>query len=335
MKTIAFFSNKQGVGTTTLVYHLAWMYADLGFSVLAADLDPQTDLSTASLDEDRLEELWPDGDHPGSILGAVSPILRGWGDAPEPHVEHVAVNLGLIVGDLGLSSFEARLSAAWPDRLDPDEPGFRAQSAFHRTILAAAERQAADLALIDVGPNLSAINRAAIIAADFVVFPLAPDLFSLQALRNAGPALREWRAAWHDRPEHRADRPDLAPPASAIAPAGYIVLRQTMQPGPPVRAYQKWTGRIPAVYRKEVLDRPGGDASSTEDDAECLATLKHYRSLMAMAHEARKPMFHLRAADGALGGHIYAVQDCYADFKALAASIAARCGVKQSADAGP
>ena len=54
-----------------------------------------------------------------------------------------------------------------------------------------------------------------------------------------------------------------------------------------------------------------------------------------MAHEARKPMFHLRAADGALGGHIYAVQDCHADFKALAASIAGRCRVTQSADADP
>ena len=56
---------------------------------------------------------------------------------------------------------------------------------------------------------------------------------------------------------------------------------------------------------------------------------------MAMAREARKPMFHLRAADGALGGHGHAVQDCYADFKTLAASTAARCGVNQSADADP
>ena len=41
MKTIAFFNNKGGVGKTTLVYHLAWMYAELGYSVVAADLDPQ------------------------------------------------------------------------------------------------------------------------------------------------------------------------------------------------------------------------------------------------------------------------------------------------------
>ena len=94
MKTIAFFNNKGGVGKTTLVYHLAWMYAELGYSVVAADLDPQANLSAVFLPEDRLEELWPDGAHHDSILGAVSPILRGLGDIREPHVERVAANLG-------------------------------------------------------------------------------------------------------------------------------------------------------------------------------------------------------------------------------------------------
>ena len=41
-----------------------------------------------------------------------------------------------------------------------------------------------------------------------------------------------------------------------------------------------------------------------------------------------EPMFHLRAADGALGGHIYAVRDCYADFERLARRIADKCGVR-------
>ena len=328
MRTIAFFNNKGGVGKTTLVHHLAWMYAELGFSVVAADLDPQANLSAVLLDEDRLECLWPDGDHPDSVLGAVSPFLRGLGDIREPHVEEIAPNLGLVVGDLGLSAFEAKLSSAWPDRLSRDESAFRIESAFHRIVLRAAGGRNADLVLIDVGPNLGAINRAAIIAADFVVFPLAPDLFSLQALRNVGPTLREWRSAWRDRLERRPDTDDLDLPSADIVPAGYVVMQHAVRTGSAVQAYQKWMVRIPDVYRREVLDGIADHISSTEGDSHCLATLKHYPSLMAMAREARKPMFHLKAADGALGGHSYAVQDCYRDFETLAKAIAATCGVR-------
>ena len=329
MKTIAFFNNKGGVGKTTLVYHLAWMYAELGFSVVAADLDPQANLSAVFLSENRLEKLWSDDDHHDSILGAVSPILRGLGDIREPHVEQIAANLGLIVGDLGLSSFEARLSSAWPGCLDRDEAAFRTESAFHRAILSAAHQQEADLALIDVGPNLGAINRAAIIATNFVVFPLAPDLFSLQALRNVGPTLEDWRNEWNDRLGRRPSAPDLALPAADILPAGYVVMQHAVREGRPVQAYQKWIRRIPKAYRKEALSQDGLEPYSTADDSECLATLKHYRSLMAMAHEVRKPMFHLKPADGALGGHIYAVQDCYEDFKRLAMTIADKCNIEK------
>jgi cellulose biosynthesis protein BcsQ len=331
MKTIAFFNNKGGVGKTTLVYHLAWMYAELGFSVVAADLDPQANLSAVFLSESRLEQVWSEGDHHESILGAVSPILRGLGDIREAHVERISANLGLLVGDLGLSSFEAKLSSSWPNCLDRDEAAFRTESAFHRAILNAAHKQGADLALIDVGPSLGAINRAAIIAANFVVFPLAPDLFSLQALRNVGPTLEDWRTEWHDRLDRRPQLPDLNLPSADILPAGYIVMQHAVREGRPVQAYQKWIRRLPRAYREEVLNRDGDGLgpSSTVDDSECLATLKHYRSLMAMAHEVRKPMFHLRAADGALGGHIYAVQDCREDFRRLATAIVERCDVKK------
>ena len=329
MKTVAFFNNKGGVGRTTLIYHLAWMYADLGISVVAADFDPQANLSAMFLSDDRLEELWPDGDHPESIYGSVSPILRGLGDIDDPHVEEVLANLGLLVGDLGLARFEARLSSAWPDCMSGDEAAFRAVSSFHRAILKAAEIREAELVLIDVGPDLGAINRAAILAANFVVFPLAPDLYSLQGLRNLGPTLRDWRSKWQDRMDRRPDDPDLPLPPGDMKPAGYVVMQNAVRSGSPVQAYQRWTTRIPGVYHEEALGKACAAASSTEDDPECLATLKHYPSLMDMAQEARKPMFLLRAADGALGGHIHAVQDCYADFKALAESIADKCGVER------
>ena len=145
MKTIAFFNNKGGVGKTSLAYHLASMYADLGLGVIAADLDPQANLSSMFLPEDRLEELWPDGEHPQSILGAIRPILKGTGDIADPHVEDISDNIGLLVGDLGLSTFEDKLSDAWPRCHDRDEAAFRVISAFYRVLHRAARSRGAQL----------------------------------------------------------------------------------------------------------------------------------------------------------------------------------------------
>src|SRR6266704_1595441 len=138
MKTIAFFSNKGRVGKTTLVYHLAWMFADMGHDVIAADLDPQSNLTSMFLDEDRLEELWPDGEHANTIHGVIEPILRGIGDIQAPHVEVIATQmglhsgaLGLVAGDLALSGFEDKLSDAWPRCHNRDESAFRTMTAFY------------------------------------------------------------------------------------------------------------------------------------------------------------------------------------------------------------
>ena len=171
MKTIAFFNNKGGVGKTSLVYHLAWMYADRGLRVLVADLDPQANLTAMFIDDDRLK-----------------PLVERTGDIREPHVEMVGgQGIGLVPGNLALSRFEDLLSQNWPDCLSGVVAPFRVMSAFHRIVMMATHQIQADIALIDVGPNLGAINRAALIAADQVVLPLAPDLFSLQGLRNLGP----------------------------------------------------------------------------------------------------------------------------------------------------
>ena len=57
---LTFFNNKGGVGKTSLAYHLAWMLSDIGYQVLACDLDPQANLTSMFINEKRLEVLWPD-----------------------------------------------------------------------------------------------------------------------------------------------------------------------------------------------------------------------------------------------------------------------------------
>jgi len=326
MRTIAFFNDKGGVGKTSLVFHLAWMYAELGVSVLAADLDPQANLSSMFLNDERMEELWSDDSHRKTIYGAVKPLWAGTGDVEGCYVESISDHLGLVVGDLALAATEEDLSSQWAVCLDRNERAFRVISAFWRVLEGAAEQSQAEIVLIDVGPNLGAINRAALIAAQNVVVPLAPDLFSLQGLKNFGPTLRDWRVGWSDR-KSRCPLPNLSIPEGAIRPAGYVVLQHAMRLDRPVQAYEKWIARIPELYREVVLDQHGTADLIGDSDPHRLAMLKHYRSLMPMAQEARKPMFFLKPADGAIGGHAQAVQACFADFRELARRVAASCDV--------
>jgi len=321
---VAFFNNKGGVGKTSLVYHLAWMYADLGRRVLAADLDPQANLTAAFLDEDRLEELWTENEGALTVVDAISPLLRGVGDiVATPHCEPVSEQLFLLVGNLALAQFEDELSQQWPHCMDGSERAFRVISAFWRLAQAAAAQIGAEVVLFDLGPNLGAINRAALVASDYVVIPLAADLFSLQGLKNLGPSVRSWRRQWDDRKARNPD-PTLDLPMGTIQPAGYVVLQDAIRLDRPVRAYERWMARIPAVYAKEIVERPLRGDETIATDPNCVGQLKHYRSLMPMAQEARKPIFHLQAADGALGAHAKAVADARGNFAALARAIAER-----------
>lgn len=83
---------------------------------------------------------------------------------------------------------------------------------------------------------------------------------------------------------------------------------------------------IPALYGKAMLDTQVTQA--LVDDPSHLRTVWYYGSLEPLATEARKPMFFLKPADGAIGGHVAAAQECYRNFRDVAQRVAARSGVK-------
>lgn len=168
---VSFFNNKGGVGKTSLVYHLAWMYAERGKQVVAVDLDPQSNLSSFFLTEEKIEALWLAEDQPNTIYRCIQPLIKGIGDILSPQLEEVELNsvaVALLVGD---------------------------------------------------------------------------------------------------------------------------------------------------------------EVPSLKTDPNRLGSLKHYRSLMPMAQDARKPIFFLKPADGIVGAHYYSVQDAYRDFEQLSESIYARLSI--------
>ena len=340
--TIALLNGKRGVGTTSVIYHLAWMYADQGHKVLAVDLDPQADLSNALLDVGRLEMLWFGGGR--TIYDALRPQIDGAQDVAPAHRESIAPNLDLIVGDLSLSRFEDELVLQWERCLARKESAFRVISAFHRCIQGAAEAAAADVVLVDLGPDLGAVNRAALTACHHVVVPVATDLFATWGLRAATSVVRQWQDDWQQR-LLKNPIPEMGLANEVMRLAGYVIVERVLRleeprPSPDIWARRvagelgtkfsegsataltpSWIDVIPDVYATGV--RASHPAAHPASDPSCLGLLKWYGSLMPIAQEARKPIFRLRPADGALGAHASAVRDASRDYQELAARIAA------------
>ena len=331
---LTFFNNKGGVGKTSLIYHLAWTFASLRKRVVIIDLDPQANLTAAFLDEDKIEVIWDQQNVGSTIYHCIKP-LTAVGDIAEPILQNVATDLYLLPGDVGLSGYEDYLSTEWPNSLRDNNlyRPLRILTSFWQVMQMAAKKVQADIVLVDIGPNLGAINRAVLLATDYVAIPLGADLFSLQGLKNLCPTLRSWKSSWQKRlgnwqeSTEKNTYPDFQLPQGKMQPVGYLCQQHSVRLDKPVKAYDKWVQRIPAVYREFVLNEMVQGQIRLEDDPYCLATIKHYRSLIPMAQEHRKPIFNLTSADGAIGAHANAVQDAKKDFRKLAGKIADQMGI--------
>ncbi len=327
MKSLVLFNNKGGVGKTTLTFHIAHMLSRLGWRTVVLDYDPQCNISAIFLSEDALFALWELEQSGATVYRCIDPVRRGKGDVVAPKLVPTGDNLWLLPGDLGLSRFEQTLAEEWPKTKSVDnERALAVTTALDLLSNLAAESVGADIVLLDVGPSLGALNRAALLACDHVVLPLAPDLFSLQGLKNVGPTLIEWRRDWSVvRRDHLAGREQATLPAHAFEPVGYIVQQHLARADRPVSGYERWFEQIPAVFHGEVLDEPRLlQPLRVADDPACIATLKHFASLVPLAQVARKPMFDLKRADGVGGGQIQAVANSRREFESLATRLLER-----------
>ncbi len=326
---ITFFNNKGGVGKTSTLYNLSRMFAKKGKRVLAVDLDPQANLTSLTLDDEKLIELWDNPSHAQpdaeTIYHAVKPVMEAIGDVHlvVPQIPLNTLNYALIPGDLRLSQFEDNLAIQWNSVLGGRASGLNVTSSFARLIAWATEENQSDIVFIDVGPNLGAINRAALIASDYVVIPLVPDLFSLQGLANVGKFLVEWRKDWQNGLE-RAQLQHHGYPIGRMEPIGYIILQHRERQSRLVASHQRWADRIPEAYTRNVLYE---EYRETHPDSNMIGQVRNYQSLMALSHEVRKPVFDLKPADGAIGSHNRVVQESGTTYDMLAQIVAERVGL--------
>lgn len=335
MRSLVLFNNKGGVGKTTLTFHIAHMLARQGRKTVVLDYDPQCNLSALFLGDEELAEVWEKEKSSGgsatvparTVAGAVDLVRRGKGDVREPELIEVADDLWLLPGHLSLSRFEQQLAEEWPKRSDTNnERALDVTTALALLSNMAFEKVNADIVMIDVGSSLGALNRAALLACDAVVVPLAPDLFSLQGMENVGPTLREWRQDWEVTCEqHLEGQAQEGLPIHAFQPIGYIVQQDLARSDRIPQGHLRWASRIPSTFRQYVLQEaeppPGLDL---ESDEHCIAMIKHFASLVPLAQIKRKPIFDLKQADGIGGGQVQAVARVRTQFQELIRGLLAR-----------
>lgn len=335
MKTLTFFNHKGGVGKTTLTAHVAHMLAQLGVRVVVLDYDPQCNVSLALLEVRRLSEIQEATEEEGRTVAAcLSDVRRGRGLLRAPALTEVAERLWLLPGHLDFALFEQPLAECWPRVMAQDnQRALDVVLALSALAHRAAAAVAADVVLLDVGPSLGALNHAALIACDVVIVPLMPDAFSLQALRNIGPLLREWRTDWQTVGERFLRQHDYAAYAGhRFMPLGYVVQQHTIDADRSMVGKEAWDRAAPYAFAGTVMGIPQPDfdlktAIRVGNDPHCLAQVPLFPSLVGLAQFNSKPMFALTQADAVFGNQSYEVAKCKRVFEQLAKELCRRLQV--------
>jgi cellulose biosynthesis protein BcsQ len=325
MKTISFFNHKGGVGKTTMLFNAAVEMGRLGKRVLMVDLDAQANLSAISLSDADLARLYAPGADAMTVAHGFAPLVSGAGDVDPPEAAEIRKgHVWLAPGDIALSNFESILPGAWTESLAGNERGFRVTSAPFRMIQDLGEATNADFAFVDLGPNVGALNRAVLLGSDYLVVPMASDLFSIRALPSVGQSIDGWVQQWKTAMTV-APHLNFAVPRGLPKILGYVLQQFNIYRGDPTQAFKQWIDKTPTRMREGLLQplsvHPDGMGGTLADpalsDGAELGTLKNFHSLVPHAQTLRQAIFELEADDVIRGGQVTRARESEREFRSL------------------
>ncbi len=251
---IAIFNHKGGVGKTTLTLNIAAEIAALGKRVLLVDADPQCNLTSYLLDDATVDDLLErsDGPHGKTIWSSVKPIVEADLDIVQVKPFELSINgLFLLPGDIRLTEFEAVLGQCWSDCLARKIKAFRGVSAISSLIKRICKDYDIDYVFFDTGPNIGPLNRNIILDCDFLIIPVACDVFSVRALKTLGRAMAAWIQDWRrilSLAPDQVDKLSGVPKLLGVIPQRFRAYRGTV-----TQAQQKYFSQIDKHVRTDVI----------------------------------------------------------------------------------
>ncbi len=313
MKILSIFNNKGGVGKTTYLYHVAHLIARHGKKVLMVDCDSQCNLTAYSMYDNQIEHAW--NENGNSIFRVLELVYLRIGkirSRSPTKLDNHPENISIVPGDLLLSDFEDILGESWNGAKGGSEPHLITQSAIYRYIKWAGNKINADLIMVDLGPNLGALNRVVLGASDYFIVPIAPDLFSIRGTENLGSRLVTWHREWQQCNDARNGNGIDIPSGNPIF-IGYVVQQhnQRINTVGMTQGWQIFGNRLEQAVRENIIDKllPSNQILEWEDNSFNLGLIPNLHSLIPYSLEARKPVFDCTAADGLRGAHISRARD--------------------------
>jgi cellulose biosynthesis protein BcsQ len=332
MKTIAFFNHKGGVGKTTMLFNAAVEMGLLNKRVLMVDFDAQANLTAISLPDDQLIKLYTPEADLLTVAHAFAPLVSGSGDVKTPEAIEVRPgSVWLVPGDIRLSDFEGIMPSAWTEALAGNERGFRVTSAPFRLVQELSAIVAADFAFVDLGPNVGALNRAVLLGSDYLIVPMASDLFSLHALPSVGNSLNTWVRQWKIA-QSVAPKLQFGIPRGLPKVLGYVSQQFNVYRGEATMAFSRWIDKMPEEIEAGLLrplsghsDGAGGTlADPAASQGAKVGDLKNFHSLVPHAQTLRQAIFELTADEVVRGGQVTRARASEKQFQLLCENIVTR-----------
>lgn len=307
MKAVCFFTNKGGVGKTTLLCNLAaYLALEQGKKIAVVDADPQANATQYMFDEEILEEIY-DLETEKTVYDYVRPVTQGKGfESKLTPKRSKAFGVDVVLGDPKLALVEDFLASDWGAS---GVRSLRSTFVFRQMLTHLASY---DFVFFDMGPSLGSINRAALIASDFFIIPISIDIFSVRAVSNISDWLSNWvklleqKLNFVDDPEDiEVDDLELRLKLLGHVNQQYTAKRDAQGRRRAVKAYERIMRDIPkAIAQSKLMQSQPAPASGYE-----LGEIHNLHSLIPMSQVNHKPIFALKSADGVVGAHFTKVSE--------------------------